>query len=177
MNAKEFRTFHDTRPLTGTALDTPVSPSSEASAAHKERFELVKIAFEKLLPLFFEQDKKTSWEDVGSITVKAADAVLAEMGKDAPDAKEIEQRARKVAGDVVSETENEKVPAIMVLRIRAELTTCLDRDLKVYADNPTEFRSGHIDGIELALRIIDQAIEKHGKADSETANGEIRASE
>lgn len=73
---------------------------------YDRRFELVTIAFKEAL--------RGHWDgipvEVAATVVNFADAVLAEMGKDAPDAKEIEERARKLAGDVLTS-------------IRAELKT------------------------------------------------------
>lgn len=144
------------------------------------REELVKIAFDRLLRRSL-QEKEWKWADIALGAVAAADDVLAAMNKadslvdkttayadamDAtpdtgPSAKEIERRARTLAGGVLDGVEKP-----ILARIRAEIQARLDADAVVYAKNPTTnlHVGGYREGDRLArkeiLAMIDAAMEK-----------------
>ncbi len=70
------------------------------------REELVKIAFDRMMPTFIAQDEMTPLEEVGRLVVKAADAVLAAMEKTG---------AAEQANDVGKAAEIEKAPGRCVV--------------------------------------------------------------
>jgi hypothetical protein len=112
----------------------------QKDVAREERFELVKIAFEKTLEVQIQFDDPN---EMGRGIVALADAALAAMEK-TPDtglpAEEIERRARA--------------------RIRAAIQNILDADLRVYAANPAE--DPRREWRQEFLVKIDAAMEKTG---------------
>lgn len=148
------------------------------STEHRDfrQFELVKIAFEKALAGRIDRtDRPFNPVDIAKAVVEYADAVLAEMEMDVPDAKEIERRARKLAGTLLTDL---KITMEPVLRdLRAAMRDCFKRELTGRLLPPTpsahmqSLREGFITARGIALDCIDEAIAKARKAEPEAENG------
>lgn len=137
------------------------------------RADLVKIAFKKVLESSSQQKMSIDWAQVGRITVKAADTVLAEMEPKpdtGPSADEIARRARALAGELLTGLEKP-----ILSRLRAKLQEGLTQDQGANAKNPTSdprvlgYRVGCDTATAMAVRLIDAAMEKTGAAENDDA--------
>lgn len=127
---------------------------------HSERFELVKIAFKKIMDKKYSEsaDDSIAW-----MAVHVADAVLAAMEKD---------RGPEDVRAALAELGKARTVTVLA-ELRAELEQFLTNERDLYAANRTAdpraigARAGRLDGCEIALRFIDTAIAKAKKPETE----------